>query len=108
MYMVRNPWGISEYSKNWSHDDSRWTPEFIAQVPHGIDPTTSHQQGIFFVEHSDLAECFSFYQIGHYRDEEGYKDTWYDQELDLGFVTQHKVTPSEKRGDLYFTVETYY
>jgi hypothetical protein len=39
MIMMRNPWGVTDYSGPWNHADANWTPENIAQVPFNIDPT---------------------------------------------------------------------
>mmetsp|Transcript_1826 Transcript_1826/g.2452 ORF Transcript_1826/g.2452 Transcript_1826/m.2452 type:complete len:172 (+) Transcript_1826:642-1157(+) len=54
MLLMRNPWGTTGYSSTWNKDDSNWTPELIAQVPHGVDPTladtyttTSANYGVF-------------------------------------------------------------
>ena len=41
MYMIRNPWGTSEYNGNWRSSDPAWTSSLKSQVPHGVDPTTS-------------------------------------------------------------------
>lgn len=78
MYLARNPQGISTYSGNWHANDTKWTPNFKAQVPFGIDPTADASIGFFAFEHNDLANCFADYQVAHYRDDEGYSDDWYD------------------------------
>ena len=80
--MVRNPWDITEYKKNWKHSDARWTSDYKSQVPFGVDPTTSHNNGIFFVESTDFMGCFEDYHIAHVRDSEGYSGEWYDEESD--------------------------
>lgn len=51
MYMLRNPWGITNFKMNWKSTDSAWTSDYISQVPFSVDPTTSYSNGIFFVEH---------------------------------------------------------
>lgn len=55
------------------------------------------------------SDCFSDYQIAHYRDNEGYKDVWYDQDNDVDgqmdtfiYYVDHNVN-----SDLYFMVSTY-
>lgn len=58
MYMVRNPWGSSKYAKDWMHNDTKWTDDYLSQVPYGIDPTTSHDDGVFFIEDKDFLTCF--------------------------------------------------
>jgi hypothetical protein len=82
MIMVRNPWGLTRYSGEWSKTDYRWTQSMISQVPFGIDPTTSADIGIFTVPLSLFADknvdCVTDYQIGHLRTGEGYSDDWYD------------------------------
>ena len=47
MVLLRNPWGVTDYSGAWKHDDANWTNALVAQVPYGIDPRTSHNEGIF-------------------------------------------------------------
>ena len=108
LYMLRNPWGETAYKGKFKHDDARWTEAYKAQVPHGIDPTTSNKDGIFFVHHEDMTTCVFDVEIAHYRDNEGYSDTWYDQEKDWGFENIYKAADLKKDGDLYITVESYY
>jgi len=74
MYLIRNPWGKTDYSSDWHKDDTRWTDALVAQVPYGIDPRTSAPNGVFTIPH-DLAvnsKCLNSLQIGHLRDSEGY------------------------------------
>jgi len=40
MFLMRNPWGLTSYSKDWHKGDSRWTDALVAQVPFGVDPRT--------------------------------------------------------------------
>lgn len=35
--LMRNPWGVVFYNKEWSKDDPAWTDELVAQVPWGVD-----------------------------------------------------------------------
>lgn len=37
--LIRNPWGLNNYSWNWRADDPNWTSALIAQVPNSFDPT---------------------------------------------------------------------
>ena len=30
MYLIRNPWGITEYSNDWNKNDSRWTDDLVS------------------------------------------------------------------------------
>ena len=87
MYMIRNPWGDTYYNGSWKSSDSSWTSDYISQVPHDIDPTTAYEHGIFFVEDVDFLRCFDNFQMGHYRDDEGYTDDWFDKEDDRGLTT---------------------
>ena len=51
------------------------------------------------------------FEIGHFRDPEGYRASWYDKENDGRislFYDEFYITPAEKDGDIYITVETYY
>ena len=56
-------------------------------MPLGVDPRLSaDSDGIFIVPKSALKKntgCFAEYNIGHMKQSEGYKDTWYDA-LDQG------------------------
>ena len=111
MVMMRYPNGeeLTSYNRRWNYKDTKkWTPEAIKQVPNNIDPTESYKDGIFFVESMDLFGCFMDLNIAHYRDGEGYKTSWYDQQLDWGFEKVLTVTPKTGDGDLYFSVESYY
>lgn len=56
MIMVRNPWGITYYSGEWNSEDSNWTDELVAQVPHGIDPRTSVNDGIMIMPSKNLMD----------------------------------------------------
>jgi hypothetical protein len=47
MIMLRNPWGATYYTDDWSYTDSRWTNELVAQVPFGLDPRTSPSIGVY-------------------------------------------------------------
>jgi hypothetical protein len=49
MLMMRNPWGATFYTGDWSSGDSRWTSELVAQVPLGLDPRTSDDLGVFTI-----------------------------------------------------------
>jgi hypothetical protein len=59
MYMMRNPWGITYYSGSWNANYTMWSSDYISQVPHGVDPTTSDSDGIFFVDKDNFLSCFS-------------------------------------------------
>ena len=55
-------------------------------MPHSFNPKTANPSntGVFVVpfeafnDNNDVGYCFIDLQIGHYRDNEGYSDTWYD------------------------------
>lgn len=86
-----------------------WTEEYIKQVPHGINPWTAHMDGIFFVDKTEFLGCFDEFQIAHYRDNEGYSDNWIDVEDGQSwYEDDFSMIINEKKGDLYFTVESYY
>lgn len=108
MYMLRNPWGISYFNQSWASGDAAWTTAYKSQVPHSVDPDTSQNDGVFFMNSNDFLYCFSDFQVAHYRDNEGYSDTWYDKENDNGELAQYEVTVPIQDGDLYFTVESYF
>lgn len=86
-----------------------WTQEYAKQVPHGINIWTSFKDGIFFIDKTEFLGCFDEWQIAHYRDAEGYSGNWYD--VDDGqswFEDDYTVITHDKKGDLYFTLESYY
>mmetsp|Transcript_14015 Transcript_14015/g.23811 ORF Transcript_14015/g.23811 Transcript_14015/m.23811 type:complete len:225 (+) Transcript_14015:520-1194(+) len=109
MYMLRNPWSSTAYSGPWSKDDAQWTQDYIDQVPLGVDPRVANEQGIFIIEHDLFLRMFELFEIGHYRDGEGYTDDWYDKEMDYGEVNDfHVAIPAGSSGDLYFQVHSYH
>jgi len=114
LLLIRNPWGSTHYSlAGWKHDSAIWTAENIKLVPLGINPTTSHKQGIFVMPYSKFYastdRCLDEIMVGHMRNGEGYKDSWYDKDGDDDGVNDvYKVTVPAKSGDLYFTAETYF
>ena len=114
MLLMRNPWGTTDYSGPWHHGDAAWTSALKTQVPFGLDPTTSHNDGIFVMPMSTFGQtansynCIYNYEIAHYRDGEGYSGDWYDAEnMDEAFHNYY-ITVPKYDGALYFTVETYY
>lgn len=108
--LMRNPWGVSFYNDSWSHADPRWNDAAVRdQVPLGIDPTTQYLNGYFVVPISNFinGKCFADFQIAHERTSAGYKIAWFDAEdMDETF-RNYFVTVPEKKGDLYFMVESY-
>lgn len=51
------------------------------------------------------------YEIAHNRDKEGYVSNWYDKLDDFKlnfFMEEYSVVANENKGDIYFSVETYY
>ena len=108
IHMIRNPRGETGYFQKWNSKDTfSWTDEFRAQVPYGIDPLKG-DDGIFFVDHEHLKICFDMLAIAHYRDEQGYKTTWFDVEKDDETKKQFSfVVPQGNLGPIYVMVETY-
>lgn len=81
--LVRNPWGRTEYTGEWSYTDKRWTPELVAQIPLGVNPFETKVDGVFVMPKSSMSEefgqaCFAKVYVGHTRDFDSYKDAWYD------------------------------
>ena len=112
MLIIRNPWGSTTYTGDWNHNDENWTQELIDQIPAGLNPHTSLQEGIFFVEKSILERpCFNRFSISHFRDNQGYYDDWYDaldmdEETHFYYFTLPESTSTFDH--IYLTVETYY
>ena len=83
--LMRNPWGVVYYDKEWSKEDPNWTDDLILQVPWQTDVRIQQEtEGLFVVPINKLigTDCISDYQIGHLRESEGYQDRWYDMEND--------------------------
>ena len=76
-------------------------------MPYGVDPTKSHEDGIFIVDKDQFIEIFKYVYVAHNRENEGYDGNWYDVEEGDDKNTFYTIIP-EKNGDLYFTAETYY
>ena len=112
MIMVRNPWGITYYTGEWSSTDSRWTDALVAQVPLSVDPRTSVDDGIMVMPSSNLmdTQCISSVQVGHLRDAEGYTSTWFDQEAVTSNNEEYyySFTAPVDNSYLYFTVESFF
>ena len=108
LYMVRNPWSNTYYSGNFRSSDPAWTDDFKAQIPYGVDPKTSWENGIFFIPDSDFHLAMEYFVVGHHRESEGYSSKWFDQEDDDGEKHTYVIDVPKEEGYLYFTVETYY
>lgn len=112
MLLMRNPWGITYYTGAWNYLDANWTTANIAQVPFGIDPTTSHNDGLFVMPMSTFGNsaitCIFNFEIAHMRDSEGYAGYWYDAENMDELYHNYYITVPAFDGALYFTVESYY
>lgn len=59
-------------------------------MPYGVDPTRSHEDGIFIVDKNQFAEIFKYVYVAHNREDEGYDGNWYDVEEGTG--SQNKNT----------------
>ena len=115
MLHMRNPWRQNRYNWHWNLNDARWTPELIAQIPHGFDPTaqSNSQTGMFVVpfeayfDNTDVGYCFRELDIGHNRATEGYVDKWYDV-IDANHdAYTFEYTATTNTHPIYFTSETY-
>ena len=108
--LMRNPWGVSFYNDSWSYADPRWNEASVReQVPLGIDPRTQYLNGYYVVPMTNFfgGKCFADFQSAHERTNDGYKIAWFDAEnMDENFHN-YFVTIPEKKGDLYFMVESY-
>ena len=77
----------------------------------GIDPRTSHTDGIFVVPKSAFSSsqaCFDSFYIAHFLEDQGYEDTWYDALNMDEQVNEYTFTAPSNGKTIYFTVETYY
>ena len=50
MFILRDPWGTTDFNEDWNDFDSRWTPDMIAQIPNGISPFNSSKTGFIFMD----------------------------------------------------------
>ena len=107
MYMLRDAWSSTNYESEYAFDSSFWTDDYRSQVPYGVDPTSSHDDGIFIVDKAQFMEIFAYVYISHNREDEGYDGNWYDVEEGADTNTFYVTVPNNT-GDLYFTAETYY
>jgi len=58
--LIRNPWGgSSNYNTSFNYESSFWTNSLVAQVPFGLDPRTSINDGIIVVPIELLSTCFA-------------------------------------------------
>ena len=107
MYMLRDPWSQTSYSSEYDFDSNFWTDDYKSQVPYGVDPTTSHEDGIFIVDATQFMQIFEYVYVAHNREDEGYSGNWYDVE-DGEDKNYFKVVVPENDGGLYISAETYY
>jgi hypothetical protein len=68
--LVRDPHGETTYSHIWNHADPKWDDELVKQVPFGLDPRKSHNDGIFVMPMTGFGEinCMSTLSIAHAQD----------------------------------------
>jgi len=117
-YVVRDPRGplaLTNYTRKWNvNDTTSWTPELRLGVSakYGFDPLDRDfflKTAIFLVAYKDM-ECFMRVVELWDRSAEGYSNDCYDVDGDYIWGEQYtfEVTVPEKKGDLYFNVESYY
>ena len=51
-------WSAGFYNTSFNSSSSRWTNSLVTQVPFGIDPRTSFNDGIIVVPINLLSTCF--------------------------------------------------
>ena len=57
--LIRSDWSaVYLYNTSFNYASSRWTNFLVAQVPFGIDPRTSFNDGIIVVPINLLSTCF--------------------------------------------------
>jgi hypothetical protein len=66
MLLMRNPWGLNQYTWKWRASDPNWTAALVGQVPYGFNPTSNPEQTGMFVTpveafdyNDDVGRCFS-------------------------------------------------
>ena len=58
MFILRDPWGMTDYNLDWAQDDPRWTPDMVAQIPEGVSPFNTTKTGYIFMDQKILSQCF--------------------------------------------------
>ena len=57
--LIRSDWlEVHSYNTSFNSSSSRWTNSLVAQVPFGIDPRTSVDEGIIVVPIELVSTCF--------------------------------------------------
>lgn len=123
--MIRDPRGprhINKPTTRWNPSDKQlWKPQYISQVPGGIDPTNQtyfDKSGVFFLDHADFSRCFSGIAQARDKSKEGYKNSWYDVDHDNIWQLMFKTDLSREKslyfqipavdGVIYISVESYF
>ena len=114
--LLRDPTGINTYDGLWKNpitNTVKWTDAYLKAIRYsnmlkGDSSEIRIDDGIFFMQSDEFKAAFESYYIGYTRVDNGYESSWYDVDKDDGLKKSFTVTVPEQRGDLYFTVETYY
>jgi len=93
---LRNPWGQSEWTGDWSDNSSLWTPELRRQL--GVE---NRDDGTFFMSFEDFVKYFSDMQICKAHDD--YIYTHVTTSCDDQHATYFRMTV-KKNGHYYLTV----
>lgn len=82
---VRNPYGMKEWTGDWSDKSSKWTVKTREQV-NGED----REDGCFFISFADFIKFFTRTTICYYVD--GYEDNYITDQHELGSWAMAKFT----------------
>lgn len=78
----------------------------LSQIPYPLN----NKNGIFYVGPDEIMTCFSLLDQAAYKNDQGYRNYWYDVDNDPqnGIQRAFTIVPQEKRGRIYISVESYY
>lgn len=74
LVLVRNPWGKTEFTGNWSDTSSLWTADLKKQVPSYI---FNKNDGQFYMTIADFQKIFGYFTITYYKDD--WQQSFYEQ-----------------------------
>lgn len=61
---LRNPWGKTEWKRDWSDDSAKWTPELIQLLGRG----KTENDGLFYMSYEDYVKHFANVVVSKYND----------------------------------------
>jgi hypothetical protein len=101
LFLIRNPWGSSSYTGNWSTTDyTNWTPSNKRQANFANNTIN----GLFFVEDKDFVQAFQSFTINYYS--ESFVNNYLEVLNDNGSANYYSFTLATT-GYVYLSVDFY-